>query len=71
MNDQTIEVSPLRNGALSAFIDWQGTAIEAALRLQHDQLQMISAWQRMAAEFNQDAWDRWTCRFGGGVPLDG
>ncbi|CAN7767770.1 hypothetical protein LJR290_007395 [Variovorax sp. LjRoot290] len=45
--------------------------IEILMRVQRSQLQMMSAWQTSLGAVNQDLWDRWVCRFGGDVPLDG
>ena len=41
------------------------------LQAQQRQFQLLASWQESMAAIGQDQWDRWVCRFGGGVPLDG
>ena len=43
----------------------------SVLQAQQIQLQMLTAWQRPFAAVNQELWDQWVVRFGGGVPIDG
>jgi|EndMetStandDraft_7_1072992.scaffolds.fasta_scaffold351727_2 hypothetical protein len=52
-------------------LNWQAAVIESLIQAQQMQLQMLTAWQRPFAAVNQEFWDQWVCRFGGGVPLDG
>ncbi len=62
---------PPRDGYLSAVLDWQSAAWELTMSMQRNQFQAWTDWQKSIAAVQQDLWDRWTCRFGGGVPLDG
>ncbi|SDE46907.1 hypothetical protein SAMN05444679_12345 [Variovorax sp. CF079] len=71
MPNETSTVYSLRDGYLRSALEWQGALTEALMQAQRSQLQMVSAWQTSLGAFNQDLWDRWVCRFGGGVPLDG
>jgi len=52
-------------------LEWQAAVIESLVQAQQAQFQMFTAWQRPFAAVNQELWDQWVCRFGGGVPLDG
>jgi len=61
----------LTDGFLRSALDWQATLMHQLLDLHDKQLQSIGTWQRLFNDANQDLWDRWNCRFGGGVPLDG
>ena len=58
-------------GGLPAALDWQCAYWSLVLQTQDDILKQWMGWQKTASLAQQDAWDRWTCRFGGGVPLDG
>ncbi|MGJ7519070.1 hypothetical protein ACSFA0_01080 [Variovorax sp. LT1P1] len=58
-------------GGLPAVLDWQCAFWSLVLQTQGDVLKQWMDWQNTASLAQQDAWDRWTCRFGGGVPLDG
>jgi hypothetical protein len=63
--------STLADGFVRSALDWQATLVHQMMDLQDTQWRSIAAWQRLLCEANQDLWDRWICRFGGGVPLDG
>lgn len=71
MPNETSTVSSLRDGYVRSALEWQGALTEALMQAQRSQLQMVSAWLTSLGAFNQDLWDRWVCRFDGGVPLDG
>ncbi len=58
-------------GSFQPVLDWQAAIIESLMRAQQIQLQMLTAWQRPFAAVNQELWDQWVVRFGGGVPIDG
>jgi hypothetical protein len=58
-------------GSFQPVLDWQTAVIESLMQAQQMQLQMLTAWQRPFAAVNQELWDQWVCRFGGGVPIDG
>jgi hypothetical protein len=70
----TIDASPnalLDDGSLTATLDWQRAFLDPWILSQRNYLQSLAAWQKAVQAFNQDLFDRWVCRFGGGVPLDG
>ena len=70
----TSESSPapsLRVGYPGSALEWQAAAIGTLLQAQQRQARMFLTWHKAMAEVGQDLWDRWVCRFGGGVPLDG
>jgi hypothetical protein len=71
MTTETTPVSPLRDGHVTSIIEWQASAAGTLLEAQQRQTQILLAWQKSVADIGQDLWDRWICRFGGGVPLDG
>ncbi|VTU29122.1 hypothetical protein H6CHR_03130 [Variovorax sp. PBL-H6] len=58
-------------GSFQPVLDWQAAVIESLMHAQQVQLQMLTAWQRPFAAVNQELWDQWVVRFGGGVPIDG
>lgn len=64
----------LSNSAYGSFqpvLDLQAAVIQSLMQVQQIQLQMLTAWQRPFAAVNQELWDQWVVRFGGGVPIDG
>ncbi|RZL92730.1 MAG: hypothetical protein EOP82_09340 [Variovorax sp.] len=63
--------SPLRDEYLLSALDWQRAFVDSLTQAQRNQYQMLAAWQKSLCAVNQDLWDQWVCRFGGGVPLDG
>jgi hypothetical protein len=56
---------------LRSLLDWQAACGTTALQAQQVQLGMLAAWQQSAKAVQQELWDQWSSRFGGGVPLDG
>ena len=62
--------SPLAGQDYAPAIRFSSELAENLLRVQTAQLKALSTWHQWAAEINQDLWDRWVCRFGGGVPID-
>lgn len=44
---------------------------ENVLRLQQLQLESWLSWQKTLAASGEEFMDEWTCRFAGGVPIDG
>jgi len=67
-------VADLSNNSYGSFqpvLDWQAAVIQNLMQAQQIQLQMLTAWQRPFAAVNQELWDQWVVRFGGGVPIDG
>ncbi|MBT2299988.1 hypothetical protein J7E70_05875 [Variovorax paradoxus] len=61
---------PIPYGNFQPVLDWQAAFIEGLMQAQNFQLQMLAAWQWPFASVNQELWDQWAARFGGGVPLD-
>ena len=64
----------LSNGLFSSFqpmLDLQNAILQGLMQAQQVQFQMLTAWQQPLAAVNQELWDQWISRFGGGVPLDG
>lgn len=41
------------------------------VQLQRLQLDAWLSWQKSFADSGQELFDEWSCRFGGGVPIDG
>lgn len=64
-------MSPLRDAYLMSALNWQSLFADSLMQAQRNQYQIYAAWQKSLSAVNQDLWDRWVCRFGGGVPLDG
>ena len=58
-------------GYVQLLANWQSAVLRSLLLIQGEQLQMMAAWQRSIGAAQRDLMDRWICRFGGGVPLDG
>ncbi len=58
-------------GYFQLLANWQSAVLRSLLLVQGEQLQMMAAWQRSIGAAQRDLMDRWICRFGGGVPLDG
>jgi hypothetical protein len=56
---------------LKATLLWQRACLDAWTLTQRYHFENLAAAQRAIEAFNQDLFDRWICRFGGGVPLDG
>ena len=44
--------------------------VQGLLRAQQAQLDAVLAWQKAVVSANQELWDEWVCRWGGGVPID-
>lgn len=44
---------------------------DAVLQVQRMQLEALLTWQQSLASMQQELWDGWVCRWGGGVPIDG
>jgi len=58
---------------MTALIDFHtvtgiGDTVWQAQRLQ---LEALLTWQQSLASLQQELWDEWVCRWGGGVPIDG
>jgi len=60
----------MNNFWVKATLDWQRAAVGLALQTQQSQLQALNDWQSSLNGIYRDMWDRWICRFGGGVPID-
>lgn len=44
--------------------------LQGLLLVQQSQLEVVLAWQRAIASLQQELWDEWLCRWGGGAPID-
>lgn len=62
---------PTLYGDMQPLLDWQAACAETLLKAQSFQLQMLGVCQQPFVAANQELWDQWVARFGGGVPLDG
>ena len=71
MTDPSFASSPARDRSLDAALDWQRAMLDTWARAQRSQCESFGTLQTAFAAFNQGLLDRWACRFGGGVPLDG
>jgi hypothetical protein len=70
--DSNAPVSPAWTDAyFRPLLDWQAACGASVLQAQQIQLGMFAAWQQSAQAVQQELWDQWISRFGGGVPLDG
>ena len=44
--------------------------LQGLLLAQQSQLDALLAWQKAVVSVNQELWNEWVCRWGGGVPID-
>ena len=44
--------------------------LQGVLLAQQSQLEALLSWQKAIVSANQELWDEWVCRWGGGVPID-
>ena len=63
--------SPVLPDYVQAALDLHRSFVDSIMQLQSNQCRIWAAWQKSLAAVNQELWDLWLCRFGGGVPLDG
>lgn len=71
MTDLSLAIPPPRDRSFDAALDWQRAMLDTWVLAQRSQCESLGTLQKAIADFNQDLLDRWICRFGGGVPLDG
>jgi hypothetical protein len=71
MTDDAPPVLPHRDGYPWSIFAWQTALGDRVMQAQRNQHEILTAWERWLGAVNQDLWDRWVCRFGGGVPLEG
>ncbi|MEJ8850678.1 hypothetical protein [Variovorax rhizosphaerae] len=71
MHDDDKPAYPSPDGLMQLMLDWQKACASLMLQGQQNQLQVLAAWQKAMQDVQRDLTDRWICRFGGGVPLDG
>ncbi|VTU22129.1 hypothetical protein [Variovorax sp. PBL-E5] len=71
MTGAAFPVSQPGDGYWRSMLAWQALLAENLMRVQCSQLDMAMAWQESLRAIQQEMWDQWVCRFGGGVPLDG
>ena len=43
---------------------------QSLIQAQRIQLEGLLSWQRSIVALQQEMWDGWVCRWGGGVPID-
>lgn len=51
-------------------LDYSATLVESLILAQRAQLEALISWQKSIASLNQELWDEWTARWGGGAPID-
>lgn len=61
----------VRDGYLQSMLDWQSLYAENLLQAQRYQSAWMCGCFTSVLAFNQECWDQWVARYGGGVPLDG
>ncbi|MEJ8813217.1 hypothetical protein WKW77_19175 [Variovorax ureilyticus] len=71
MNQPVSPKARPQDAFLLAALGWQHLFQDSAGKLQQAQLHAWGAMTQTFIGLYQDAWDSWTARFGGGVPLDG
>lgn len=71
MNSSESPQARLQDAFLLSALGWQHLFQESVEKLQQAQLHAIGELTQAFVALYQDAWDRWTARFGGGVPIDG
>ena len=71
MTFETLSSPLMRDDYLAPVLDWQRVFFNTWMEGQRNQFQMFSAWTEAFRAVNQELWDEWVCRFGGGVPIDG
>lgn len=59
------------NRHLTAALDWHRVVLGNWSLIQRNHFENLALWHKAVEAFNRDLFDRWVCRFGGGVPLDG
>ena len=71
MPDQDNSAFPPQEHLMQSMLDWQKAYAGLYVQAQQNQFQVLATWQKAMQEAQRDLWDRWICRFGGGIPLDG
>jgi hypothetical protein len=67
----TAAAPTLGEGYVQSVLNWQMVVGNSLLAAQREQWELMAAWQRSVGAMQREVMDRWICRFGGGVPLDG
>lgn len=44
--------------------------LQSMLHAQQTQFEALLAWQKAVLAVQQELWDEWCCRWGGGLPID-
>jgi hypothetical protein len=57
-------------GAHQPAPDWPNALVANLIEVQRMQLDALVSWQQSVAAYYNDLWDRWACRWAGGVPID-
>jgi hypothetical protein len=71
MNSSESPQAHLQDAYLLSALGWQRVFQDSLAQLQQAQLHAMGELTQHFVALYQDAWDQWTARFGGGVPLDG
>jgi hypothetical protein len=50
--------------------DWSNGLAASLIEAQRMQFEALISWQQTIAAWYNDLWDRWACRWAGGVPID-
>ena len=61
----------LQAGGAMPLTSLSSTFADSLFQIQRAQLDVMLSWQTSMASIAQELWDEWTCRFAGGVPIDG
>ncbi len=56
--------------SLQSMVTLSTVFVENLLQAQRNQMEALMAWQKSLSAINQEMWDEWVCRFGGGAPID-
>jgi hypothetical protein len=64
--------TPDADDTLSALFDFNvlSGVGDLVLRVQRLQLDALVTWQQSITSLQQELWDEWACRWGGGAPID-
>lgn len=62
---------PTATNYVQSVMDWQAAVDRNLWLVQRQQWEAMTAWQRSIGAVQRELMDKWICRFGGGVPLDG
>ena len=61
--------APTAIDSLQAAWGWPTAFADNLLQVQRMQMEALLSWQQSLASINEELWDEWVCRWGGGVPI--